>query len=42
MAAQGAGGLWGESEAPPHTCFDQSAETALWLLEIARVTAIAA
>jgi hypothetical protein len=41
IAAQGAGGLWGEAELEPPTCFDLSAETALWLLEIARVAPIA-
>lgn len=40
MAAQGPSGLWREAE-DPTTCFDQSAETALWLLEVARVGAIA-
>ena len=41
MAGQRASGLWREVEDQPPTCFDQSAETALWLLEIARVAAIA-
>jgi hypothetical protein len=41
IATQSAAGLWREAEAPPHTCFDDSAESALCLLEIARVGAIA-
>jgi hypothetical protein len=41
MAAQRASGLWREVEDQPPACFDQSAETALWLLEVARVAAIA-
>ena len=41
MAGQGSAGLWRDGEVPPHACFDHSAETALWLLEIARVAPIA-
>jgi hypothetical protein len=41
IAGQGSSGLWRDGEVPPHTCFEQSAETALWLLEIARVAPIA-
>ncbi|HWM88213.1 MAG TPA: hypothetical protein VNO33_20305 [Kofleriaceae bacterium] len=43
MAGQGSGGLWrdADGDVAPHTSFDQTAETALCLLEIARVEAIA-
>ncbi len=41
MASQSATGLWREGEIEPSACFDRSAETAVWLLEVARVGAIA-
>jgi hypothetical protein len=41
IAGQGAGGLWREAELEPRACFDLGAETALGLLEIARVAPIA-